>query len=162
MRDFAYLEPTTVAEACAMLKSYGGEARLYAGGVGAGVQTYTSSGGAYSQATIQTAAGNAGGANTLDVLGKRLLIGSPSSASSAGAVALFDASTGNSLNLSLHPFWVKDNKMASDPTAGRQFGVGGSIISEGHYVVGSDPTDSNLSQILYNFRQRGPAQYQMA
>ena len=121
------------------------------------MQTYTSSGGAYSQATIQTAAGNAGGANTLDVLGKRLLIGSPSSASSAGAVALFDASTGNSLNLSLHPFWVKDNKMASDPTAGRQFGVGGSIISEGHYVVGSDPTDSNLSQILYNFRQRGPA-----
>ena len=32
MRDFEYLEPTTVAEACAMLKSYGGEARPYAGG----------------------------------------------------------------------------------------------------------------------------------
>jgi carbon-monoxide dehydrogenase medium subunit len=32
MRDFEYLEPTTVAEACAMLESYGGEARPYAGG----------------------------------------------------------------------------------------------------------------------------------
>ncbi len=32
MRDFEYLEPTTVAEACAMLKRYGGEARPYAGG----------------------------------------------------------------------------------------------------------------------------------
>ena len=32
MRDFEYLEPATVAEACAMLKEYGGEARPYAGG----------------------------------------------------------------------------------------------------------------------------------
>ena len=32
MRDFEYLEPTTVAEACALLKQYGGEARPYAGG----------------------------------------------------------------------------------------------------------------------------------
>ena len=32
MRDFEYLEPTTVAEACTMLKRYGGEARPYAGG----------------------------------------------------------------------------------------------------------------------------------
>jgi len=32
MRDFEYLEPTTVDEACAMLKDYGGEARPYAGG----------------------------------------------------------------------------------------------------------------------------------
>ncbi len=32
MRDFEYLEPTTVAEACAMLKRYAGEARPYAGG----------------------------------------------------------------------------------------------------------------------------------
>ena len=32
MRDFEYLEPKTVAEACAMLKRYGGEARPYAGG----------------------------------------------------------------------------------------------------------------------------------
>lgn len=32
MRDFEYLEPTTVVEACALLKQYGGEARPYAGG----------------------------------------------------------------------------------------------------------------------------------
>ena len=32
MRDFEYLEPSTVAEACAMLKQYAGEARPYAGG----------------------------------------------------------------------------------------------------------------------------------
>lgn len=32
MRDFEYLEPTTIAEACALLKRYGGEARPYAGG----------------------------------------------------------------------------------------------------------------------------------
>ena len=32
MRNFDYLEPTTVAEACAMLKQYGSEAKVYAGG----------------------------------------------------------------------------------------------------------------------------------
>ena len=32
MNDFEYLEPTTVTEACAMLKRYAGEARPYAGG----------------------------------------------------------------------------------------------------------------------------------
>jgi carbon-monoxide dehydrogenase medium subunit len=32
MRDFEYLEPTTVTEACALLKRYAGEARPYAGG----------------------------------------------------------------------------------------------------------------------------------
>lgn len=32
MRNFDYLEPTTVAEACALLKRYGEDARLYAGG----------------------------------------------------------------------------------------------------------------------------------
>jgi carbon-monoxide dehydrogenase medium subunit len=32
MKDFEYLEPTMVAEACALLKEYAGEARPYAGG----------------------------------------------------------------------------------------------------------------------------------
>jgi carbon-monoxide dehydrogenase medium subunit len=32
MHDFEYLEPTTVAEACALLKHYSGDARPYAGG----------------------------------------------------------------------------------------------------------------------------------
>jgi carbon-monoxide dehydrogenase medium subunit len=32
MRNFDYLEPTTVAEACALLKQYGGEAKVFAGG----------------------------------------------------------------------------------------------------------------------------------
>jgi carbon-monoxide dehydrogenase medium subunit len=32
MRNFEYLEPTTVAEACALLKRYGGEAKVFAGG----------------------------------------------------------------------------------------------------------------------------------
>jgi carbon-monoxide dehydrogenase medium subunit len=32
MRNFEYLEPATVAEACALLKQYAGEARPYAGG----------------------------------------------------------------------------------------------------------------------------------
>ncbi len=32
MKDFEYLEPTTVAEACALLRQYKGEARPYAGG----------------------------------------------------------------------------------------------------------------------------------
>ena len=32
MRDFEYLEPTTVAEACALLQRYAGAARPYAGG----------------------------------------------------------------------------------------------------------------------------------
>ncbi|MGH7768494.1 MAG: FAD binding domain-containing protein, partial [Candidatus Binatia bacterium] len=32
MNNFDYLEPTTIAEACALLKQYGGEARPYAGG----------------------------------------------------------------------------------------------------------------------------------
>jgi aerobic carbon-monoxide dehydrogenase medium subunit len=32
MKNFDYLEPTTVAEACALLKQYGGEAKIFAGG----------------------------------------------------------------------------------------------------------------------------------
>jgi carbon-monoxide dehydrogenase medium subunit len=32
MKNFDYLEPTTVAEACALLKQHGGEAKLFAGG----------------------------------------------------------------------------------------------------------------------------------
>jgi len=32
MRDFEYLEPTTVAEACALLKQHGSEAKVFAGG----------------------------------------------------------------------------------------------------------------------------------
>src|SRR5262249_20960594 len=32
MRNFDYLEPTTVAEACARLKQYAGEAKVFAGG----------------------------------------------------------------------------------------------------------------------------------
>src|SRR3954465_6794947 len=32
MRNFDYLEPTTVAEACALLRRYGSEAKVYAGG----------------------------------------------------------------------------------------------------------------------------------
>ncbi|MBI2231504.1 MAG: FAD binding domain-containing protein, partial [Deltaproteobacteria bacterium] len=32
MKNFDYLEPTTVAEACALLKQYGGEAKVFAGG----------------------------------------------------------------------------------------------------------------------------------
>ncbi len=32
MKDFEYLEPATVSEACELLKRYGGEARVYAGG----------------------------------------------------------------------------------------------------------------------------------
>ncbi len=34
MRDFEYLEPATVGEACSLLEQYGGEARVYAGGTG--------------------------------------------------------------------------------------------------------------------------------
>ena len=32
MRNFEYLEPTTVAEACSLLKQYAGEAKVFAGG----------------------------------------------------------------------------------------------------------------------------------
>ena len=32
MRNFDYLEPTTVAEACALLKQHTGEAKVFAGG----------------------------------------------------------------------------------------------------------------------------------
>lgn len=32
MRNFEYLEPTTVAEACALLKQHGGDAKVFAGG----------------------------------------------------------------------------------------------------------------------------------
>ncbi|MGH7826822.1 MAG: FAD binding domain-containing protein, partial [Candidatus Binatia bacterium] len=32
MRNFDYLEPATIAEACALLKQHGGEAKLFAGG----------------------------------------------------------------------------------------------------------------------------------
>ena len=32
MRNFDYLEPTSVPEACALLKQYGGEAKIFAGG----------------------------------------------------------------------------------------------------------------------------------
>src|SRR5213593_4132912 len=32
MRNFDYLEPTTVAEACALLRQHGGEAKVFAGG----------------------------------------------------------------------------------------------------------------------------------
>ena len=34
MRDFEYLEPTTVGEACRLLEQYAGEARVFAGGTG--------------------------------------------------------------------------------------------------------------------------------
>lgn len=37
MKNFAYLEPTTVAEACALLKQHGGEAKVYAGGAYLGI-----------------------------------------------------------------------------------------------------------------------------
>src|ERR1700752_1650298 len=33
MKNFDYLEPRTVAEACALLKQHGGEAKVFAGGV---------------------------------------------------------------------------------------------------------------------------------
>ena len=32
MKPFDYLEPTTVREACALLKQHGGDAKVYAGG----------------------------------------------------------------------------------------------------------------------------------
>ena len=32
MKDFEYLEPSTTAEACALLKQYNGEAKVFAGG----------------------------------------------------------------------------------------------------------------------------------
>lgn len=32
MKNFEYLEPKTVAEACALLKQHGGEAKVFAGG----------------------------------------------------------------------------------------------------------------------------------
>ncbi|HEY3154584.1 MAG TPA: FAD binding domain-containing protein, partial [Candidatus Binatia bacterium] len=32
MKNFDYLEPTTVAEACALLKQHGSEAKVFAGG----------------------------------------------------------------------------------------------------------------------------------
>jgi carbon-monoxide dehydrogenase medium subunit len=32
VKNFDYLEPTTVAEACAMLKQHAGEAKVFAGG----------------------------------------------------------------------------------------------------------------------------------
>lgn len=37
MKNFDYLEPTTVAEACALLKQHGGDARVYAGGAYLGI-----------------------------------------------------------------------------------------------------------------------------
>lgn len=37
MKNFDYLEPTTVAEACALLKQHGGDAKVYAGGAYLGI-----------------------------------------------------------------------------------------------------------------------------
>ncbi|PNW35796.1 UNVERIFIED_CONTAM: hypothetical protein BEN50_17195, partial [Euhalothece sp. KZN 001] len=44
----------------------------------------------------------------------------------------------------------------NDTTPNRRFGADSSLISEGHYLVASDPTDKNLEATIYNFRQRGP------
>jgi Ca2+-binding RTX toxin-like protein len=89
-----------------------------------------------------------------------MVIGAPGEDGGTGNAYLWDASgTGGWLGRTFRPFFVDaSNQMADDPADGRHFGVGASVISEGHYVVGSDPVaGSNLPQNLYSFRQRGPA-----
>ena len=98
----------------------------------------------------------------MTVAGNRLLVGGPGEGGSTGnentgRAYLYDVSSGIEQELVLKPFRMGTNVMEDDPTGDRRFGVGSSIISEGHYVIGSDPTTSSLPQTLYNFRHRGPS-----
>jgi hypothetical protein len=96
-----------------------------------------------------------GDKGTIDSRGNVSIIGAPLNAGATGLAYVYGVS-GTSSPLFLKPYTEIGNVMADDTTDGRGFGVGTSVLSEGHYLVGTDPTDNSLVENLYNFRQRGP------
>ena len=148
-----------------------GSSVFYAGGPETGfvtnvgqVDRYTRSGNSWSESSTlsspnQQVNGGFGEKDSITVSGDRALFGAPNEGGSTGVTYLHDASSGAYLNLALRPYRFDSvsNNMLNDTTDNRQFGVGSSIISEGHYVVGSNPTTTLLDQLLYNYRRRGPA-----
>ncbi|MCR9293672.1 MAG: dockerin type I domain-containing protein [bacterium] len=105
-----------------------------------------------------------GDRNTISIQGDQMMIGAPDANSGAGVAYLYDVDA-NYLDLQLKPFRKNSttNTMENDPSENRRFGVGGSPITEGLYVVGSDVqlTDTankpiDLDATLYTFRRRGP------
>ncbi|HEV3344393.1 MAG TPA: FG-GAP repeat protein, partial [Pirellulales bacterium] len=103
-----------------------------------------------------------GVAGSIAVAGNREIMGAPSG---VGDASLYNANSGNSLNLTLTPFKFDSNTSTETAeTANVQFGVGASLISEGFYMVGgpnsatvNSGTGAADSGLLYDFRQRGPS-----
>jgi hypothetical protein len=85
---------------------------------------------------------------SIAIAGNRMLMGAPGANGGAGFAILRDATTNAQIGPALQPFNTLGTE--NDATA-KHFGVGAAIVSEGHYVVGTQD-----SEILYNFRQRGP------
>ncbi len=86
---------------------------------------------------------------SIAIAGNRMLMGGPGGNGGAGFAILRDATSNAQIGPTLLPF---NTLGTANDTAAKHFGVGASIVSEGHYVVGTKD-----SEILYNFRQRGPA-----
>ena len=105
-----------------------------------------------------------GAENALSIKGKRMLISSIGLG--GGRTYLYDSDGNQIQDTALSPFRFispdpedanSRGRMEIDDRPGRQFGVGPSIISEHFYAIGSDPTEnSDLTENVYNFRQRGP------
>jgi hypothetical protein len=102
---------------------------------------------------------------SIAVGGNQEIIGSPSFNSGVGNALLYTSTSVTTANATLAPFKFDSNHSTeTGETAGVQFGVGASLISNGFFVVGGTNTatvnsgngalDSGL---LYDFRQRGPA-----
>ncbi|MEO1617598.1 MAG: PKD domain-containing protein, partial [Planctomycetota bacterium] len=105
----------------------------------------------FTSVPIPNGAARFGDANTLAASGFVFLLGAPGTPSGS-SVNPGTAYLGAGVeDLELRPFRFNGSQLEDDP-ANRNFGVGTAIISEGHYVVGTES-----SEILYNFRRRGPA-----
>ena len=126
------------------------------------VNVYERSGDSWSEiSTISSPSGLSetgfGATDAITISANYILIGGPHESNGTGAAYLYDATSGAYLGLQLLPYWMNSSGVIENDSADeRGFGMGPSLISEGHYVVGSDPQNTDLPETLYNFRRRGP------
>src|SRR5262249_39081563 len=106
-----------------------------------------------------------GVAGSVAVGGNQEIIGAPSFNSGVGNAVLYTSTGVTTANATMTPFKFDSNTSTeTGETAGVQFGVGASLISNGFFVVGgtnsvtvNNGTGALDSGLLYNYRQRGPA-----